>query len=147
MRQMLLALPLALAGAPATAQPQPQPQTEAIQIPPELTDPATAAKLANMARALSDAFLDLPVGEIQAAAEGRKPTVREKRMTVRDMGRRDNPDFDRDFDRQMAQAGPMIQQGVNAFAQALPAMNQALSQMAVAVERAAANMPRPLPNP
>ena len=145
MRQMLLALPLALAGTPALAQAQPQP--EAIQIPPELTDPATAAKLANMARAMSDAFLDLPVGEIQAAAEGRKPTVQEKRMTVRDMGRRDNPDFDRDFNRQMAQAGPMIQQGVNAFAQALPAMNQALSQMAVAVERAAANMPRPLPKP
>ena len=144
MRHLLLALPLALAGTPALAQAQSQP--EAIQIPPELTDPATAAKLANMARAMSDAFLDLPVGEIQAAAEGRKPTVQEKRMTVRDMGRRDNPDFDRDFDRQMAQAGPMIQQSMNAFAQALPAMNQALSQMAVAVERAAANMPRPLPN-
>ncbi|HEU4809655.1 MAG TPA: hypothetical protein VFS69_03255 [Sphingomicrobium sp.] len=145
MRHMFLVLPLLAIAAPAVAQAQPQP--EAIQIPPELTDPATAAKLANMAKAMSDAFLDLPVGEIQAAAEGRKPTAREERMTVRDMGRRDNPNFDRDINRQMAQAGPMIQQSMNAFAQALPAMNQALSQIAVAVERAAANMPRPLPNP
>ena len=147
MRPMLFALPLAALAAPAMAQAQPQPQPEAIQIPPELTDPAMAAKLANMARAMSDAFLDLPVGEIQAAAEGRKPSAQEKKMTVRDMGRRDNPNFDRDFSRQMAEAGPMIQQSMNAFAQALPAMNHALSQMAVAVERAAANMPRPLPNP
>ena len=74
MRHMFLVLPLLAIAAPAVAQAQPQPET--IQIPPELTDPATAAKLANMAKVMSDAFLDLPVGEIQAAAEGRKPTFR-----------------------------------------------------------------------
>ena len=146
MRHLPFALPLLLIAAPAIAQPQPQP--EQIQIPPELTDPATAAKLGDMAKAMSDAFLNLPVGEIQAAAEGRKPTSQEKRMTVRDFGRRDDPNFDRNFDRQIAQAGPMIEQSMNALASALPAMNQALSQMAVAIERAAANMPRPMePNP
>ena len=74
MRHMLYALPLVLVAAPAIAQPQPQP--EAIQIPPELTDPATAAKLANMARAMSDAFLDLPVGRSRLPPRDANPRSR-----------------------------------------------------------------------
>ena len=57
------------ANAPAAAPPPP-----AVQLPPQLTDPATGDKLANVAQALSRAFLNLPVGEVQAAVEGRPPT-------------------------------------------------------------------------
>lgn len=141
MRHYLFAIPLVLIAAPVAAQPAPQP--EQIQIPRELTDPAMADKLGDMLQALSKAFLELPVGEVQAVVEGRQPTAAEKRLTVRDMGRRDDPNFDRNFERKMAQSKPMIEQSMRAFSQALPAMTNALSQMARQMERATANMPQP----
>ena len=141
MRRYLVAIPLALIAAPLAA--QPAAQTEQIQIPRELTDPAMADKLADMLQALSKAFLNLPVGEVQAAVEGRRPTADEKRLTVRDMGRRDDPNFDRNFEQQMARSKPMIQQSMKAFTQALPAMTRALSEAARQMERATANMPQP----
>jgi hypothetical protein len=59
----LTALQLAgLAATPAAAQPAPA-------IPPELSDPAVADKLGNVMQSLSNAFLNLPVGEVQAALE------------------------------------------------------------------------------
>lgn len=142
MRSLLILIPLALSAAPAAAQ-APQPQPEQIQIPPQLMDPAMADRLGNMMQAMSKAFLDLPVGELQAAAEGRPATAQEKRITIRDLGRRDDPNFDRNFDRQIAEARPMIQQSMKAFAQALPAMTKSLSEVATQIERATANMPRP----
>ncbi|HWI76073.1 MAG TPA: hypothetical protein VNS53_03190 [Sphingomicrobium sp.] len=138
----LSALSFLLVAAPAIAAPPPQPDD--IQIPHELTDPAMADKLSNMVQAISQAFLQLPVGEVQAAAEGRQPTAQEKKLTVRDLGRRDNPDFDRDFGRQIAQTKPMIQQSMSAFSKALPAITRSLSQAAEALDQAAANMPQPM---
>ena len=141
MRHYLFAVPLALVAAPAIAQ-QP-PRAEPIQIPKQLTDPAMAEKLANMLEGMSKAFMELPVGEIQAAVEGRTPTVDDKRLTIRDLGRRGDPDFERHVQRQIAQAGPMIEQSMKTFAQALPAMTKALSDAARQMDRATANMPRP----
>ncbi len=141
MRNILFLMPLALLATPAVAAPPPQPQQ--IQIPPELTDPATIDRVGNMMQALSNAFLNLPVGEIEAAAEGRRPTRAERKLTVRDMARRDDPNFDRNFERQVAQAKPMIQQSMKALGTALPAMMQGLEQAGKAIERAAANMPDP----
>ena len=108
-----------------------------------LGDPAMADRLAGMMQAMSKAFLNLPVGEVQAAAEGRMPTAAERHMTVRDMARRDDPNFDRDFQQRMAQAKPMIQQSMKALSDALPAMVQGMEQAGKALERAAANMPDP----
>jgi hypothetical protein len=96
-----------------------------------------------MMQVLSKAFLDLPVGEVQAAVEGRTPTAAERRMTVRDVARRDDPNFDRNFQRQIAQTGPMVRQSMAAMSQALPAVMQGLQQAGKALERAAANMPDP----
>ena len=70
--------------------------------------------------------------------------AQEKKLTVRDLGRRDNPDFDRDFGRQIAQTKPMIQQSMSAFSKALPAITRSLSQAAEALDQAAANMPQPM---
>ena len=118
-----------------------------MQVPPNveraLNDPATADKLVNVMQALSQAFLNLPVGEVQAAVEGRPPTAAERHMTVRDYGRRDDPNFDRNFQQHMAQARPMIHQGMKAMADALPAMMNGLNDASHAIERAAANMPDP----
>ena len=146
MRTSLMLVPLLLCSAPAVAQTAPPPRSApdaGQQMQRVLNDPAMADRLGNMMQALSKAFLDLPVGEIQAAAEGRKPTAAERRMTVRDMGRRDDPNFDRNFERQIANSKPMIQQSMRATSRALPAMMQGLEQAGKALERAAANMPDP----
>jgi ABC-type Fe3+ transport system permease subunit len=137
MRLMFISAPLFLCATSAFAQPPAQ------QVPPQLTDPAFAEKLANTAQALSKAFLDLPVGEIRAAVEGREPNAADRKLTVRDLGRRDDPNFERNLRRQMAQAKPMIQQSMKALADALPSMMQGLEQAQKSLERAAANMPDP----
>jgi hypothetical protein len=140
MRAQLMILPLLLCAAPAVAQTAPAP---ALQVPPQLNDPATADRLARAMQALSKAFLNLPAGEVEAALEGRQPTAKEKKMTVRDMGRADNPDFDRDMQQQMANARPMIEQSMKALSSALPAMMQGMGQMQQSLERAISNMPDP----
>jgi hypothetical protein len=136
MRASLILLPLLLCAAPAAAQRAPQ-------LPPELTDPATAQRLANAMQVMSNVFLDMRVGEVHAALEGRPATPAERSMTVRDMARRDDPDFDRHFQQRMASVGPMMQQGMRAMNQALPEMMRGLHDAKKALERAAANMPDP----
>jgi hypothetical protein len=140
MRKIAILIPLLACASPSLAQPVPD---DSIQLPRELTDPATADRLANMMQALSQAVLDMPVGELKAAAEGRKATAAERRMTVRDMARRDDPNFDRHFEQRIAQSGPAIRRGIKAMNEALPAITQSLQQASRAIERAAANMPDP----
>ncbi|WP_196233195.1 hypothetical protein, partial [Sphingomonas segetis] len=67
MRAHLLLLPLLACAAPAIAQSAPRPP----QIPPQLLDPATADRLTDGMQALSKALLDIRVGELRAALEGR----------------------------------------------------------------------------
>ena len=143
MRTKLIILPLLFSATPALAQSPAPAQPDTAQIQSVLADPAMADKLTNVMQSMSDAFLNLPAGEIQAAVEGRKPTAAEKRMTVRDVARKDDPNFDRNFRQQIAQAKPMIQQSMKALSTALPAMMQGLQQASKAIERAAANMPDP----
>ena len=139
MRSGLLIVPLIVCAQQAAAQAPAAPQ----QVPPQLTDPAVTQKLANSMQALSKAFLDLRVGEVQAALEGRQATPSEKRMTVRDLGRQGDPNFERNLQQQVANAKPMIDQGMKVLASALPAMMQGMEQAEKAMERAAANMPDP----
>lgn len=141
MRVALLALPLLLAGSPAMAQSAPrQPQ---LQVPPELSDPRMAERLGQMTQVLGKVLLDMPVGELEAIAEGRQPAAADRRRTVRDSARDKDPSFERDFQQQMAQARPMMEASMRAMSTALPAMMQGLQQAAEALERATANMPSP----
>jgi hypothetical protein len=144
MRIGLMILPLVLCSTGALAQaPGPAAAPRPIEIPAELTDPAMVQKLGNVMQALSKAVLQLPVGEMKAAMEGRQASAAEKRMTVADLGRRKDPNFERNLERQVAQARPQIEQSLKALTAALPAMMQGLEQASKAVERAAANMPDP----
>ena len=150
MRTTTLALALLVLAVPAAAQPHhappphlPTTHDPAAQITQQLTDPATVERIANVMQSLTKAVLALRVGEIEAAAQGRVATPAEKRRTVRDVGRRNDPDFDRKFAEQMAKTGPMVEQSIKAVTQALPVMIQSLKQAGEAVERAAANMPDP----
>ena len=148
MRAFPLILPLALAASPALAQTKPAPAPgpaapQTITVPPALTDPATADKLARMMQAMSKAFLELPVGEIEAAAEGRPATRADRRRTVRQLGRADDPNFERNFKRDIANSKPMIEASMKAMAAALPAMMKGLSEAGRELDKATANLPAP----
>ena len=143
MRKSLILLPLSVSAAPAIAQNATPPRGEIGQVERVLADAATADRLTNVVQALSNAVLDLPVGQLQAAVEGRPLTPADRNTTVRDIARRDDPNFDRDFHQKVAQAGPMVRQSMQAMSQALPEMMQSLKHAQKALERAAANMPDP----
>jgi hypothetical protein len=134
----LTALGLLILGSPLAAQtPAPvQPQQD---IQRALNDPAMTDRLANAMEAVSDAFMKIPVGEVQAAVEGRTPTPQEKKLTVGDIARRDHVDVRR----QIAETRPMIQHSMKAMADALPVLMKSLSDASEALDRAAANMPDP----
>jgi hypothetical protein len=135
MRLGLVLLPLAICAAPALAQPAPPP----VQLPPELADPATVDRMADAMQALSQAFLDLPVGDVQAALEGRQPTRAERHRTVgSETGLKA-----RDVQQRIAAAKPQIEQSIHALNQALPEVTANLQQAQRALERAIANMPDP----
>ena len=66
-------------------------------------------------QALSQALLDMKVGGVQAALEGRKATRAERNLTVRDLGRRNDPNFDRNIEQQIAAAKPKLEQSMRAL--------------------------------
>ncbi len=120
--------------APAVAQaPRQQPPTAQIQR--VLSDPATADRMTKVMQTLSDSMLNLPIGEVQAAVEGRTPTAADKRRTIRDL--------EPDLQGRIAQSGPMIRQSMKALGEALPGIVQSLQRAQRSLERAAANMPDP----
>jgi hypothetical protein len=131
----LIAIALLAAAPPAAPAPVAPPPPPTVQLPPQLTDPATGDRLADAVEALSHALLNLPVGEVQAAVEGRPPTPADRRRTVRQL--------DPNFERRIAAARPRIQASMRAMATALPEVMQSLHQAREAIERAAANMPDP----
>lgn len=141
---LVLALPAPAAAQTAPTAPAPESATT-FAIPSELTDPAMAETLARVLGSMTRVMMDVPVGEMQAAVEGRQPTLADKRRTIRDLtgGR----DFDRNVERQVAVAMPRMQAAMKAMAASLPAMAKALEKaaegMEAEIDRAAANMPQP----
>ena len=138
MRTHLLLLPLLIVAAPAAAQ-VPGAPPPPIQFPPQLIDPAMADKLANTMQALSRALLDLPVGEVQAAIEGRPPTPADRHRTVRS----ETGMSERDLDARITAAKPQVERSVRALNRALPEITRDLQRAQQSVERAIANMPDP----
>ena len=146
MRACLAFASVAFLASPALAQQPQQPapaRSGPVEVQRALADPATADKLARMMQAMSKAFLNLPVGEIEAAAEGRAPTEADRRKTVLSEGRKDDPAFERDVQAMVANSRPMIEGSMKALAASLPAMIQGMTQMSKELEKAAENMPRP----
>ena len=137
MRKILFLAPLLLLSAsPAFAQ-------DAPQLPPVLSDPATIQRVTTEVQALSRALMNVRVGEVQAALQGREASPRERNMTVGDLARQKDPDFDRHLQQQVASMGPQLQRSVAAVNRALPAMKHALDDVQQSLDRAVANMPDP----
>ena len=139
MRPRFILLPLSLVAAPVCAQTAPPAEPNAIEIPPELTDPAAGDRLADAMQSLSDAFLSLKVGEVQAALEGRQATHADRRRTIASESGMNS----RELRGRIAAAKPMIAQSVRAVQQSLPAMMRSLAEVQKSLERAVANMPDP----
>lgn len=142
MRSTLILAPLLLGAAPVLAQPAPAPAPTIAapqQMQQMMSDPATADRLTRAMQALSKAFLSLPVGEAQAALEGRQPSAADRRRTIAT----ESGISERELRARLAAAKPMLQQSMRALADALPAMMQGMAQAQQSIERAAANMPDP----
>jgi hypothetical protein len=129
---------LAQTGAPAD-----RADTRAIQLPPELADPATADRLADAMQSMSQALLDLKVGRLQAALQGRDSTPADRKLTVRDLARRDDPAFEKRLQQQISQARPKMERSIRALNEALPEITQDLQRAQRSIERALANLPDP----
>ena len=138
MRSVLILLPLAAMASPAFAQAAPPPP-QAMPIPPAMTDPRLADRVTDAMSAMSKAFLNLPVGEIEAAMEGRQPNYADRGRTVRS----ETGMNERELERKIDEARPMIQGSQRAMAAAVPAIVQSLTQVQRELERAMANVPRP----
>ena len=138
MRALLIALPLMLVAAPAAAQQYPQPGPEVERV---LNDPAMADTLGRVAGVLTRSLMNLPVGEMEAAIEGRPVTPADRARTVRDsVG---DPDLERRVAAEAAQSGRTMQAAGKAMMSSLPAIMGAIGQAQDAIERAVANMPNP----
>ena len=134
MRALLIALPLMLAATPAVAAP------EGRAIPPELSDPAIADSLSRALVPLSRALMDLPIGELEAAIEGRPVTEADRRKRVRD---EIGPEGERELTAQVARAGPQMRAMQKALVASLPSIMASLEGVERELERAVANMPDP----
>ena len=136
MRYLTFALPLILAATPAMAAPQ-----QAAQIPPELSDPAMADKLGKMMGTLTRVLMDMPIGELEAAAQGREPTAADRSRRVRDgLG---GPNAERDVEAQVAASGRQVQAMSKALVASLPSIMKSLEGFERELERASANLPDP----
>ena len=140
MRAVFLALPLLVVTSPAVAQQAaPPPPPEAYQLPREITDMRWADRMTDAMVAMSKAFLNLPIGEVEAAVEGRPATTADKRRTIRS----ETNMSERDVREKIEASRPALQAGMRAVSAALPAMMKGLSDAQRELERATANMPRP----
>jgi hypothetical protein len=136
MRPLWIALPLVLTPVPAFAAPAASPT-----LPPEFSDPAMADKLGRMAGALTKALMDMPVGEVEAAVQGREPTPADRAKHVRDeIG---GPAAERNVEARVAASGKQMQAMSKALVDSLPSIMQSLDQAEKQLERAAANIPDP----
>jgi hypothetical protein len=140
MRETLIILPLLLSASPALAQEAPPP---AFQLPRELSDPEAQMRLAGKLQAMANALLNVRVGELGAAVEGREATPAERNVTVGDMVRRKDPNFDRDVAHEVATVGPKIQRSIQALSRTLPRVMRDVEDAQKSIDRAVSNLPDP----
>lgn len=146
MRLMIL---LGLAPLLMAASPPPQPAPESSisgavdELQRALDDPRHDQKIPAMIEALTETLLNLKVGEFVAVADGRKVTDADRRLTVRDIARRDDPKFEEKLRGKVAGSGAAIRQGMKSLSASLPALVKSFEEAGAAIERATANLPDP----
>ena len=108
-----------------------------------LDDPRNEQLIKSIGPALADALLAMPVGDLKAAVEGRAATPQEKQLTVRDIARREDPNFEVKVREGLAKSGPAFRQSMKALSASLPALMKSAEELGRSVERLGANIPDP----
>jgi hypothetical protein len=139
MRKILIFVPLLMCATPALA----QDASPAFQLPRELTDPQSAMKLAAKLQGISNALMNVRVGELGAALEGRQATPRERNVTVGDLVHQKDPNFERHMQQKVATVGPKVLQTMQTLNRTLPQVMHDVDDVQRSVERAVANLPDP----
>lgn len=137
---LLIAPPLVLLAQPATAQ-ESQIAPVVGDIQEKLRDPALGKRMQAVSQSLVDVLMDLKVGKVAAALDGRQPSTAEANQTVRDLVRRDHPGAESDLRRKVAEAGPALERGMAAMAEALPQISESAQRAAEALRRIENNLP------
>ena len=132
---------LAAAAAPASAAPPPAPAP--IAIPRELTDPAMADRLGRTMGAMAHAVMNIPVGEMQAAIEGRPVTRADRNRRIGDVAGPDGRAMADHVAGNGAATGRAMQAAGRAMIGALPAILEAVRGAESEIERATSNLPDP----
>ena len=145
MRDMVLVTGAAMLAlsAPAAAAPEPSVGDAIKDAQRILDDPRNERLMKSLMSAVSDSLLAMPVGEVKAAAEGRSATTEEKRLTVRDLARRDDPQFETKLRDGLAKSGPALKQSMKALSASLPALAKSVEELSRSMERLGANLPDP----
>jgi hypothetical protein len=100
-----------------------------------------ADRLGKMMGALTRALMDMPVGELEAAAQGREPTTADRVRRVRDhIG---GPEAEREVEAKVVASGRQLQAMTQALVASLPAIMASLEGIERDLERATANLPDP----
>ena len=142
---MITGLSLMLAAPAVAAQPPVAPPMPAPVLPPVLTDPAMADRAGAIAGAVTRSLMNLPVGEVEAAIEGRPATRADRQRTVRDsIG---DPYLAERVADQAAASGRTVQAvsqaATRAIVASLPAILGAVEAARADIERAVGNLPDP----
>ena len=139
MRKTLILLPLLLTATPAFAQEAPP----SVKLPKELTDPQSAMKLAMKLQGLSNALLNVKVGELNAAINGHEATERERNLTVRDLVHKKDPNFEMHMQQKMATVGPKVLHTMQTLQRTLPQVMHDVDEAQKSIDRAVSNLPDP----
>ena len=141
MRQQFALLSALLIASPAAAATPGEPTAPAASaIPPVLTDPKTLDQVTAAMGALSKAFMNMPIGEVEAALEQRPVRSEDRTKTMRDFA---GPDAERHIQQDLAQNREAMKAGMTAMARSLPALTKAMEGLEEELARAAATIPRP----
>lgn len=139
MRVALIAVPIVLLTTPSMATAAPPPQDETAQIQRVLNDPQWADRMTNVMVAMSRVFMNMPVGEVEAAVQGRQPTPADRRRTVQS----ETGLSEQQLTQKIEESRPKMEAGMRAMAAALPAIMKGFSDAQHEMEKATANIPRP----
>lgn len=141
MRGMIIGALIGAVAVPAAAQtyPQPYPLPPTASLPPDISDGRTLDQLGNMVGALTKAFLDLPVGEVEAAVENRPATRADRAKTVRSV----TGTNEHELNQQIEESKVAVKSGGQAIARSLPVIRDALNRAGDEIARATANVPQP----
>ena len=127
MRALLFIASARICRQPRAGPDGPRRRPRRSQLPPELTDPAMADRLGEMVRRCRRRSSTCQ----WARSKRRSKAARPPRPTADrppDVGRKRDPKSERDLDREIEASRPAMQAGMRAFAAALPAMMQGLSE-------------------